>query len=204
VRDTFVHELTHHWIERRNPRWHERDLTSVGGRTVIPGYWIAEGFATFIQHSRFDRKKGTWTYFNPKAHSLDVVAAVAKEKKLLDWNMVYTLTQAKFHGELAKTATKAHARVKGRWTIRSNAISQIRLFYEQSSATCMFLYWGENGKYRENLLDYVTNFYTAKKDMTTTQAAFGLSEEALGKKVADFAIRVIDKGYRPDLEQKKK
>ena len=202
VRDTFVHELTHHWIERRNPRWHERDLASIGERTQIPGYWVVEGFATFIQHSRFDRKKRTWTYFNPKAHSLEVVAAVAKEKKLLDWNMVYTLTQAKFHGDLTKTATKALATVRGRWMIQPRPISSIRLFYEQASATCMFLYWGENGKYRDKLLDYVTAFYTTQKmGSTRLEDAFGLSPAELGKKVANFATRVIEQGYRPDRKK---
>ena len=202
VRDTFVHELTHHWIERRNPRWHERDLASIGDRTKIPGYWVVEGFATFIQHSRFDRQKRTWTYFNPKAHSLEVVAAMAKAQKLLDWNMVYTLTQAKFHGDLTKTARKAHATVKGRWMIQPRPISSIRLFYEQSSATCMFLYWGEKGRYRDKLLDYVTAFYTTQKmGSTKLEEAFGLTQAELGKKVAAFATRVVEQGYRPDRKK---
>ncbi len=197
VHDTFVHELTHHWIERRNPRWHERDLASMGERVEVPGYWISEGFATFIEHSRFDRVQKTWTHFNPHAHSIDVVAAVAKSKKLLDWDMVYTLPQSKFHSELIKTATKAHCTVKGRWTFRPHPISGIRLFYEQSAATCMFLYHAEDGKYREQLLNYVTSFYTSKKDRTNMKNAFGLEPGELGAKVAKWCIDVIDNNWRP-------
>ena len=197
VRDTFVHELTHHWIERRNPRWHERELAGAGERTQIAGYWVVEGFATFIQHSRFDVDRGTWTHFNPKAHSIDVVASVAKQGKLLKWDMVYELPQAKFHGELTKTATKAHCNVDGRWEFRRHGISAIRLFYEQSAATCMYLYFAEDGKYRDQLLDYVTSFYTSRQTGTSIQAAFGLSNQQLGDRVAKWCKDVIWNHWQP-------
>ncbi len=122
---------------------------------------------------------------------------MAKSKKLLDWDMVYTLTQSKFHGELIKTATKAHCTVKGRWTFRRHPISGIRLFYEQSAATCMFLYHAEDGKRREQLLNYVTSFYTSKKDRTSIKSAFGLGDKQLGAKVAKWCIDVIDNNWRP-------
>ena len=197
VRDTFVHELTHHWIERRNPRWHERELAGAGERTMIPGYWVVEGFATFIQHSRFDTKRGTWTHFNSKAHSIDVVASVAKQGKLLDWDMVYTLPQQKFHTDLAATAKNAHCNVDGRWEFRRHGISAIRLFYEQSAATCMYLYFAEGGKYRQQLLEYVTSFYTSRQTGTAIPAAFSMQNKELGGKVAKWCTDVIWNGWRP-------
>ena len=125
------------------------------------------------------------------------MASVAKSKKLLDWERVYTLTQAKFHGELKETAAKLHCMVTGRWTIRRNGINEIRLFYEQASATCAFLYHAEGGKYREALMKYVTSFYTSKKEGTNMNNAFGLSAKALGDKVAKWCTDVIFNGWRP-------
>lgn len=193
IRDTFVHELTHHWIERRNPRWHARDLTE--NRVTVPGYWVVEGFATFIEEGRYDIGTYKWTHFNPKANSLDIVADLSRQKKLIAWDKEYTLTQAEFHGdgvekkELFATANK-------KWALRPQHLNEIRLFYEQAASTCHFLYWGEGGKYRERLLDYVTHFYTGQKEKTDIKAAFGLTPDELGAKVEKYAKAVMD-GWRP-------
>jgi len=196
VRHTFVHELTHHWIERRCPRWHPRDQADMGRRVQTPGYWIVEGFATFIEEGRYDQRRGTWTHFNPHARSLDVVAALAKQGKLIPWEKVLPLTQAQFHTELDKS--KSHANCITRWSIFPGGMFEIRLFYEQAGSTCHFLYWGENGKYRAQLLDYVKDFYTSRSEDTRIApgAAFGLTPEELGKKVEAFAQAVMD-GWRP-------
>jgi hypothetical protein len=196
VRDTFVHELTHHWIERCNPRWHARDLSSMRERVQTPGYWIVEGFAVFIQEGRYDQERSTWTHFNPHAHTLDIVSALSESGELIPWDEVYPLTQAQFHGPLRATATKLHARAKCRWTLRPVPLSKIVLFYQQSGATCHFLYWGENGKHRDKLLQYVTDFYTSKRERTNIESAFGMTPEELGKKVEAYATAVRD-GWRP-------
>ncbi|MHC4549341.1 MAG: hypothetical protein ACYTEZ_11255 [Planctomycetota bacterium] len=195
IRDTFVHELTHHWIERRNPRWHARELASTADRVQMPGYWIVEGFATFIEEGRYDIETYRWSHFSPKASSLDIVADLSRQKKLIKWDKVYSLTQAEFHGDgVDKKNLFATARKK--WSMRPQPLVEIRLFYEQSAATCHFLYWGENGKYRQRLLDYVTHYYTSRKGKADIATAFGLEPEALGKKVEEFAQAVM-KGWRP-------
>jgi hypothetical protein len=76
-------------------------------------------------------------------------------------------------------------------------LNEIRLFYEQAATTCHYLYWADKGKYREQLLDYVTSFYTSKPEKTAIQAAFGLTEEELGKKVEAWARAVIYDGWKP-------
>jgi hypothetical protein len=196
IRDTFVHELTHHWIERRNPRWHARDLTE--NRVEVPGYWVVEGFATFIEEGRFDIETYRWTHFNPKANSLDIVADLSRQEKLIAWDKEYTLTQKEFHGDgVSKQGVFATAKKK--WALRPQPLVEIRLFYEQAASTCHFLYWGENGKYRQRLLDYVTHFYTGQKEKTDIGTAFGVSEEVLGRKVEEYAKAVMD-GWRPKGE----
>jgi len=196
IRDTFVHELTHHWIERRNPRWHARDLTE--NRVTVPGYWVVEGIATFVEEGRYDIETYKWTHFNPKANSLDIVADLSRQKKLIAWDKEYTLTQEEFHGDgVDKKGLFATARKK--WTLRPQPLNEIRLFYEQAASTCHFLYWGENGKYRQRFLDYVTHFYTGQKEWTDVKKAFGLTPGELGGKVEEFAKAVMD-GWRPKGE----
>ena len=194
VRDTFVHELTHHWIQRRNPRWHARDTDVSGGSVQVPGYWIVEGFAVFIQEGRYDIRSGAWSHFNPHARSIDVTAALAEKGGLIAWDKVFPLTQEEFHTQLDKE--KAHAHFKTKWAIMQQGIMEIRLFYEQSGAACHFLYWGEKGRYREQLLDYVTSFYTSSADKTSTETAFGLTPKELGAKVESWCKEVMA-GWRP-------
>jgi hypothetical protein len=204
VRDTFVHELTHHWIERRNPRWHASDMPAWSpepkpgdSRTEVPGYWICEGFATFIEEGRYDIDNYTWSHFNPRANSLNVVAALSRDKgqKLIAWDKAYGMTQAAFHGDgLDKKGIFTTARKK--WGLTPQPFVEIRLFYEQSAATCHYLYWAEEGKYRARLLDYVTSFYTCKLDKTGIETAFGLAPKDLGARVEEFARKVVD-GWRP-------
>jgi hypothetical protein len=198
VRDTFVHELTHHWIERRNPRWSRAQLADMMRRTRVKGYWIVEGFAMFIEEGRYDTDRGVWSHFNPHAYTLDVVAGLKKEGTLIPWDRVYPLSQGEFHTELKKTFD--YAKPETKWGFRPRRLSEILAFYQQAGATCHFLYWGEDGKYRERLLDYVTAFYTSQEKQTDIQTAFGLTPEELGAKVEVFAEKVMD-GWRPPKEK---
>jgi len=81
--------------------------------------------------------------------------------------------------------------------MRPQPLVEIRLFYEQAAATGHFLYWGEGGKYRAQLLDYVTAFYTSQKEKTGIDGAFGLTPAQLGKKVEEWCRKVIYEGWRP-------
>jgi len=196
VRDTFVHELTHHWIQRRNPRLNPKDLALPGERAVIPGYWIVEGFATFIEEGRYDIRRNKWTYFNGQANSMDIVASLSEQKKCINWDKLYGLSQVDFRNPEKLGQKGVHAVAKKTWGIRPQPINQIRLFYEQSAATCHFLYWGEDGKYRQQLLNYVTWYYSGDEKKSAVDAAFGMTREELGSKVEKFA-RDVMAGWRP-------
>ena len=199
IRGTFVHELTHHWIERRNPRWHARDLSGTGERVQTPGCWIVEGTATFIEEGRYNIETGRWSHFNGQAKALDIVAALSKEGKLLDWKKVLELKKAEMQEKL--DPKKIHARYRTRWKIFPDATTEFRLFYEQSAAVCHYLWWAEDGKYRDQYKDYVTNYYTSRKEKTTIEAGFGMTPEKLGKRVEAFVRKVVDEGWRPDLKK---
>jgi len=197
VRDTFVHELTHHWIQRRNPRLDPADLMR---SFEVPGYWIVEGFATFIEEGRYDIRTNEKSHFNAHANSIDIVADLAEQGKLIAWDKLYKLSQRDFRDPEKLSQRGMHAAAKKRWAIRPQPLAAIRLFYEQSAATCHFLYWGENGRYRDLLLDYVTSYYTAKENRTSIPDAFGMSEKELGEKVEKWCKAVIDGSWRPPGE----
>ncbi|MGQ0612314.1 MAG: hypothetical protein ACT4PV_00990 [Planctomycetaceae bacterium] len=189
VTTTFVHELTHHWIERACPRFTAQDRER---SAATPGFWIVEGFAVFMEEARFDVARAAWTHFDPHAESLDSVATLQKAGKLVDWKKLYPLNQIEFAG-LGKNF---EVPVRRRWALRDFGFSETNCFYQQAGATCQFLYWGEEGAYRTRLLDFVTAYYTGDKDKTTIPAAFGLDPEELGKKVEAFA-EAVAKGWRP-------
>jgi hypothetical protein len=198
VRRVFVHELTHHWIERRNPRWHASDFSADKSRHEVPGYWVVEGFATFIEEGSYDIETYKWSHFAPHANSLSVIAAIStgKEGKLIDWERLFGLSQAQAQGEWV-TKTGIVATAKRAWGITPQPFGEARLFYEQSAAACHYLYWAENGKYRQQLIDFMTAHYTAKREGTDIKTAFGISPKELGMRIEDFARKVVDGTWRP-------
>jgi len=123
------------------------------------------------------------------------VQSIAAQKKLIDWKKQLTITKVELHQKV--DVKDPHGVYRGRWNLFPYPMNEMVLFYQQAGATCAFLYFGEGGKYREKLLDYVTAYYTGKKESTAIEAAFGMSEAELGKKVEDFARRVVVEGWRP-------
>lgn len=189
IMEVFVHELTHHWLERRCPRFTWEDMNH---NALTRGFWIVEGFPTFMQEGRYDVDKMVWTHFNPHSFTLDVVSTLAAEGKLLDWETVYPLNQAEF----AQLSHKFDKPARLRWALHGVRMSDTNLFYQQSAATCQFLYHGEKGKYRKQLADYVAAYYTGKNSKLDSDRAFGLSPNELGEKTVAFADKVM-KGWKP-------
>jgi len=187
----FVHELTHHWVTEFNPRYSNAELRI---SATTPGYWIVEGLATFLEEASFDIETGTWFFFDARAASLDTVQALAKEGRLLPWDAFYSLDKAKAQALPADQPSIFF--VARRWHLGRDATTPARLFYEQAASTVHFLYHGEGGAYRARLIDYVTSYYTGKKDRLAIEAAFGLTPAQLGKKVEEYA-RSVANGWRP-------
>ncbi len=191
VTKTFVHELTHHWIESRCPRFVPvRDMRSA---VATPGYWIVEGFAVFMQEGRYDAERNAWSHFNGHARTLDIVADLAAKGRLLPWSRVFPLTQRQFGTTLQ---TKYATSVFLKWELDGLGLSEMNLFYMQAGAACHFLHHGENGAYREKLIDYVTAYYTGNAKKTDTEEAFGLDAGDLGERVVAFAKKVRA-GWKP-------
>ena len=70
-------------------------------------------------------------------------------------------------------------------------------FYAQSAAACAYLYHGDDGRNRAKLLDYLVAYYTAQSispEELDIETAFGVDERELGKRILEFAKRVIEDG----------
>ena len=135
-------------------------------------------------------------HLNPKMMSLDTVDSIGRAGELIDWKKQLTITKVQLHQPNVIGLKERKGTYKGRWNLFPIPMNEMVLFYKQAGATCSFLYFGEGGKYREKLLDYVTNYYTGKKEKTAIKAAFGMTEEELGKKIEAYAKKVIE-GWRP-------
>ena len=78
---TFVHELTHHWIQELSPAYADSELKL---EAMSPGLWIVEGIAEFMAEGSYDIETGTVRLFDARARSLDRVHALSKKGELLD------------------------------------------------------------------------------------------------------------------------
>ena len=186
IAGTCMHELTHHWLEERNPR-----ISARAHQAGLPAYWIVEGFATFMEEGIFDIDTGKWTLFNPRCRSLDILQAIPRGK-LVRWDRYYAMSQVGF----MRMPRNNQVEVQGRWFLHPSVMSTTRIFYEQAGATCQFLYHADGGKYRQKLLDFVVAYYTGNARKLDIQTAFGMSDAALGDRVVGFAQEVA-RGWRP-------
>jgi len=186
---TCVHEITHHWLQERNPRYRSGAM-----RLALdpPGFWIVEGFATFMEEGTYDLESGTWRLFNPRSESLDTVVSLRRGGRLIPWQTLFLLTQRGF-GELS---AENDITIVRRWRLGQAKMSQRHAFYSQSAAACHYLYHAENGKHRAALLDYVQSYYTGRLEKLAPIPAFGVDGKALGAAVAKFA-REVAAGWRP-------
>jgi hypothetical protein len=189
---TFVHELTHHWLQELNPCYADAHLRR---SPMKPGYWIVEGFATFIEEGRFDIDTMTFEPFDRRARTLDVVHALASKRALIPWSVLFKLNQLQFKSIDRKTKVEFYRK----WAMGKQIRTPPRLFYDQAAAACHFLYHGEDGKFRRKLMDYVIAYYTGQKEKLDPQAAFGLPADELGRRIEKFADDVAN-GWTPEGE----
>jgi len=177
---TCVHELTHHWLQERNPAYLYAETRS---DMFTPGYWIVEGFATFMQEGSYDIDTGHFDLDVASAESLDVVATLAERDVLVPWRDLYSLNQAGF----SKLDNKDTIPLVRRWALGRTKTSPARLFYDQAAATVQYLYHANEGRYRNALLRYVIDQYTGDKEALDVAKAFHVTPEELGRSVIRYA-----------------
>lgn len=177
VTGTFAHELTHQWIEQRCPRFSTADLRSASDPT---GYWVVEGLAELMQAHEFDLRGRTMTH-DPSASGLDVTSQLDRGKRI-PWFELFQLSIREVQtGEREKPII-----IDSRFVLGMRyQVDRVNKFYAQSGAAAQFLFYGENGRYRKQLMDYAVAHYTGKAPAIGD--AFGISAEELGNKIAAWA-----------------
>ena len=193
IMKVYAHELTHHWIEERCPLFRVGDRRRTG---VLPGHWIVEGFAEFVEGFRWNVAQQTWSAKNPQARSLDLVAR-ATPKQLIPWRDVFNMTHAKFQ---LLDRREVEFRVPMRWRLGySNIMSEGGMYYAQAAAACHYFYFA-GAKERAALFEYVRAYYTGQlpKKLDTIQRFFGLPAGELGARIVAHAKKETDIRHGPD------
>jgi len=88
---TLAHELTHHWLSMR---WLGRG--SRGGAAILPGYFIVEGFARFMEDQSMEMGRRQGKLDDATVTSLDGCSQVARQDKLLNTAELVAMTQIAF------------------------------------------------------------------------------------------------------------
>lgn len=186
VRSTLAHEITHHWLQVRCPAFRavERDATMF----TQPGYWIVEGFASFVDEFRFRTDLWSWTPDDPFSYRLDIVSSAGKDA-LLPWQELFTLSKSDFEDLSAEDEVKIPcASQLGPAVYLPSSKS---LFYAQAACASRFLFLAENGKYRPALLAFLAAYYEGRSDGFDWSAATGASPAELGAQVQAYARTVF-------------
>jgi hypothetical protein len=179
---TLVHELTHHWLDRRLPV--DRRRASGLLQVRLPGYFLEEGFATLVEECRIDLRRRAVTCFDARANSLDVVA---NSPRLLPWGRVFEASQADF----AQLSREPSVEVPMRWVLgHQRRMSDTNLFYMQGAAACWWLFHAEEGKNRGVLLDWIRDLHAGRTQPGDVQRRLGTTAEALGEAVRSWCRHV--------------
>jgi hypothetical protein len=184
LRNTLAHEITHQWIFERCPGFtNEEAIAAVlEGRTLLPGAWIVEGFASMMEELAYDDAAGTYEAMNPKADRLDTIAN-SSEDQLLDWGRLYELNYASVE-QLNPRPYQPELLIPISWLEgRMRIMSELALFYAQSAVTCHYLFTNEEGALREKLLQFLVAYYSGDEAGVGFEAVFGMEEMELGRRV---------------------
>lgn len=180
VMQVYAHELTHHWVAQRCPRFSSADKRHTA---TTPGYWIVEGFASLLEEFVYDLDTWTCETVNPRADSLDTLSNLTA-RQLLPWADLLAWSQDDFH-RLSKTASLA---IPSRWQLGARRqLGEIGLFYDQATGICQFLYHADDGRHRAALFELVELYYTGRYTPADLPRLTGIAASELGERVNRFA-----------------
>ena len=192
--ETLLHELTHHWVDCRCLRIPVSDEPRTTRTFTLPGYWIVEGFASTTQFFLLDPFTGEYDTVNPRGNRIDVLAN-ARDDQLLQWKVLFRRP----HNQLWSLEGHSFDQFPLTWTLGGmRQPGGVGLFYAQAATVSQYLYNADNGRRRQQLFDYVINYYTANEEMLSIEEAFGMSEAQLGKAAADWARKTVEESLKED------
>jgi hypothetical protein len=184
---TIAHELTHHWLRMRCPAWPFRSLSGNPGDFEQPGFWIVEGFASFIEEFSFDLDNGTWSPGGAVSPRLDLVANAADTQRI-PWAAFLAVSEAGFQslpneGQI-DVPSSIYLGLRQRATTRN-------VFYAQAAATARYLYEAQDGKLRPKLFAFLHAYYTGDRVNLDLAHVLGVEAGELGRQVVTHAHEVL-------------
>jgi hypothetical protein len=151
---TVAHELTHHYLDAAwlGPATERKPQTS-----AMPGYWIVEGFATFVQDDVIAKMRAR-DGERPRDPACAYVAQGARgNSALLPFRRLLELTQGQFQG-LSKEPIFDLTPLAGDSGMVLRP-AEVNVFYEQSAALVWFLNYKAGPERRAKLAEYVRAQY---------------------------------------------
>lgn len=181
AQDTFLHEVTHHWISQRCPAFTlEQRLDA---RPDLRGFWVVEGFACLAEGLELDVERGTWRFGAQVGERLDLAAHLPAGEEY-PWPRLFRATRA-----LAQMPAGEELVPVG-LSRRLGAfipMDRTALFYAQSAAAARYLFENEDGAKRRALLEYLIAWYRGDTGGVDVGRAFGLEPQQLGERILAWA-----------------
>lgn len=181
--EVMAHELTHHWLRARCPRWPYREFDAAFA--AQKGFWIVEGFASMVENFAFDFEAGTWDPGQRESYRLDLVAHTSSYPP---WKQFFLLSMVDFH----RQPPSASGMVPSSLVLGGEMSSDDKsLFYGLATATTRYLYESDGGALRAKLFEFLRAYYAGERGELDLPKMLGLDPDVLGQRVVDFAKGVI-------------
>ena len=179
LNEVLVHELTHHYVDRRwlglgrgNPP-----------RGNVPGFWIVEGFARFIEDQAVEMGRRGGKLDDPTVSSVEASAAALEVGALFPLVQLLDLTHADF---ATKLSDEHVLDVNLRNTLGRSRLSQRAIFYEQAGSLVFFLMNRAGAEGRAALLEYLARHYAGRLSRNSWEHLGAKEVEALEKSYHEF------------------
>jgi hypothetical protein len=174
---TMAHELTHHYVEMR---WAPKHGGSSPNAAAVPGYWVVEGLARFVEDQVVDSETRGLTFADATVPSVDAAAQLARAGKLLptDW-----FCDAD-HRAFFELSPEPAIDVRLARSLLSFRLSEAAAFYEQAGSLVFFL-WNQRGaEGRDAFVEYLQAHYN------------GVLARKSWRKLGFESSAALDKAYR--------
>jgi len=178
-----AHELTHHYVDAR---WVPRRTKGTRRATAVPGFWIVEGLARFVEDQMVDADTRGLTFDDETVESVDAAAQLRRAGHTLDMAQLVDMTQEDF----ARLGDDEVAEVTLRRSLKTYRMTPRNVFYEQAGALCFYLLRARGGTSRQRTIDYLLAHYTGRSRSEGWKALGFSSAKALDDAFWQFLQQV--------------
>jgi len=154
LNETMVHEITHQFISERALR---KD-SAVAGPVKSKGFFVVEGFATFMEDQAPGVLRKGAALDNRSTQSLDIVNRLESNAMLLSSRELLSMTHLSFLDLGDRILLDISLRQRA-GLVRLNEVAR---FYQQAGALTYFLIHVSEKCGKQKALDFISNFYLGK------------------------------------------